>query len=269
MLRCAAAVCLALSTGFALAADTVTTTGTTIDDGQTTIVVSNDEGELLYEVNHERSLQRFSPCSTFKIPNALIALQHGSLPRHDTTLHYDALRDPRQDWWPRRWDRDHTLASAMRYSVVWYFQELARRSGSALMQKSLDDFDYGNRDISSGIDQFWLSGSLRISAAEQVTFLRAFHAGRLGLFETDTEQVKEALLIDVGDGWELHAKTGGCELEGERFLGWYVGFVESPGSAVFFALNTEADTWQGVQARRLQLLQHTLQQAGFWPEDQD
>lgn len=241
----------------------------TVDDGYTTIIVESAGKEVLYEVNHQRSLQRFSPCSTFKIPNALIALQAGSLNGADSLLRYDADRDPRQDWWPRRWDRDHTLATAIRYSVVWYFQELARRTGAPAMQAALDAIGYGNRDISGGIDQFWLSSSLSISAAEQVAFLRAFHAGRLGFSAADTGLVKNALIIDEDDDWQLSAKTGGCELGDERFLGWYVGYVETPGDTVFFALNTEADTWQEVQQRRMALLEFALRQVSFWPEGRD
>lgn len=241
----------------------------TVDDGTTTIVVENSGGDLLYEVNHARSLQQFSPCSTFKIPNALIALQAGSLRGADTLLRYDANRDPRQDWWPQRWDRDHTLATAIRYSVVWYFQELARRTGAPVMQAALDAMGYGNRDISGGIDQFWLSSSLRISAAEQVAFLRSFHAGHLGFAEAHAGLVKSALIIDVDDDWQLSAKTGGCELADERFLGWYVGYVESSEDTVFFALNTEADTWQEVQQRRMALLEFALRRVSRWPDGRD
>lgn len=260
-----ALLCPAIGIG----AESIALTARTVDDGHTTIVVASPAGELLYEVNHERSLQRFSPCSTFKIPNALIALEAGSLNGADSLLRYDADRDPRQDWWPRRWDRDHTLATAIRYSVVWYFQELARRTGAPAMQAALDAIGYGNRDISGGIDQFWLSSTLQISAVEQVAFLRAFHAGRLGFSATNTGLVKNALIIDEDGGWQLSAKTGGCSLGDQRFLGWYVGYVEMSGNAVFFALNTEADTWPDVQQRRMALLEFALRQVSYWPEGRD
>jgi beta-lactamase class D len=52
------------------------------------------------------------------------------------------------------WNRDHTLASAIRFSVVWYFQEIARRIGAARMQRYVDAFQYGNRDLSGGVDRF-------------------------------------------------------------------------------------------------------------------
>jgi beta-lactamase class D len=34
---------------------------------------------------------------------------------------------------------------------------------------------YGNQDISGGIDQFWLSSSLKISPKEQADFMEALY----------------------------------------------------------------------------------------------
>ena len=39
------------------------------------------------------------------------------------------------------------------------------------MQARLSRLGYGNADISSGLDSFWLGGSLRISPREQVALL--------------------------------------------------------------------------------------------------
>jgi beta-lactamase class D len=52
------------------------------------------------------------------------------------------------------WNQDHTLRSAIRDSVVWYYQELARRVGDEQMQHYVAAVEYGNQDISGGIDLF-------------------------------------------------------------------------------------------------------------------
>ena len=39
-------------------------------------------------------------------------------------LPWDGVRRPREEW-----NRDQDLRSAMKHSVVWYYQELARRVG--------------------------------------------------------------------------------------------------------------------------------------------
>src|SRR5439155_8475789 len=40
-------------------------------------------------------------------------------------------------------------------------------------------FEYGNRDIGGGIDQFWLTGNLRIDPVEQIDFVDRLRRGAL------------------------------------------------------------------------------------------
>jgi len=61
------------------------------------------------------------------------------------------------------------VASAMRNSVLWYFQRIAR-TGHGARARLLKRFDYGNADPSSGWTTFWLGESLIISPDEQLRF---------------------------------------------------------------------------------------------------
>jgi len=55
----------------------------------------------------------------------------------------------------------------------------------------IDHFSsYGNRDIGGGIDRFWLTGDLRISAVEQFEFLRRLAAGTLPFSPRAQENVR-------------------------------------------------------------------------------
>ena len=129
-----------------------------------TFVLSNTETARTVCHNQERARTRFLPASTYKIPNTLIALETGVATGSNFPMAWDSTIAPRQPWWPEIWNQDHTLRTALTNSVVWYYQELARRIGAPRMQKYLDQFAYGNRNISGAIDQFWLSGGLRTSA---------------------------------------------------------------------------------------------------------
>ena len=71
--------------------------------------------------NPERAAERLSPCSTFKIPNALIGLQTGVVTGPDDLKTWDGTDKGRKPW-----NQDQTLASAVRVSAAWYFQDLAR-----------------------------------------------------------------------------------------------------------------------------------------------
>src|SRR5688500_18435367 len=122
--------------------------------------------------NESRCRRRFTPASTFKIPNSLIGLETGVVRDADFVIRWDRQRYPNEGrpatapfihWW-----QDHTLRSAMKYSTLWYYIEVAQQVGAYRMDKYVEQFRYGNQDISGGIDQYWRNSSLQISADEQV-----------------------------------------------------------------------------------------------------
>ena len=229
-----------------------------------------DRAEDRY-IRHDaaRAAARFSPCSTFKIPNSLIALDTGVATGADFAIPWDRERDPPQPWWDELgldWKRDHTLASAFRNSVVWYYQEIARRVGPERMAAYLARFGYGNRDTSGVVDKFWLSSTLRISADEQVEFLRRFYDGRLGVSPEATRIAKEIFVLERGDGWTLSAKTGSGTSDDGRALGWLVGYVEREDDVYFFALNVSGDDAKRVREARVPAAKAILKELGALPE---
>ena len=111
--------------------------------------------------------QRFIPASTFKIFSALVALETGVIADISTVMPWDGVVRGRTEL-----NQDLTLLEGFRLSAVPHFQALVREIGAQRMQQHIDAVGYGNRDISGGIDQFWLTGALRISPLEQVQFLQ-------------------------------------------------------------------------------------------------
>lgn len=192
----------------------------------------------------ERARQRFIPASTYKILHALIALETGVVADTTATFAWDGVEREISAW-----NRDHTLATAFEYSVVWYYQRLARRIGKERMQDYVRRVGYGNADIGGGIDQFWLSGALRISPMEQVAFLKRLHEHRLP-FSTRTMEAVEGIMVeDRGPGFVLHAKTGWADWEPVD-VGWYVGYVVTRGRSYYFALNIDIERPEQGAARR-------------------
>ena len=215
-------------------------------------VLLDPQKNLLTIHNPSRARKGFLPASTFKIPNTLIALETGVADGADFGLKWDSSIAPRRDWWPSSWAKDHTLRTALANSAVWYYQELARRIGPARMQEYVDRFEYGNRDISGGIDTFWLTGELRISPIEQVEFLERFHSGQLGLSERRSEIARGLLVIDQGAGYRLSGKTGWAsfgEPGSTRGVGWLVGYVERGDDVWFYATNIEIHSNEDAAAR--------------------
>jgi beta-lactamase class D len=191
--------------------------------------------------NPHRAEQQFVPASTFKIVNSLIALETGVAPDAQFTLSSDSTLAPALAWWPETWLTDQTLESAFRHSAFWYYQEIARRIGERRMREHLERLDYGNADISGGIDQFWLRGGLRISANEQVAFLEKLYDGKLGVSQRSADIVRSLMQLELTPEYRLSGKTGTAPIDETRELGWLVGYVETSEGVHFYALNMEGD----------------------------
>jgi beta-lactamase class D len=186
--------------------------------------------------DESRSRTGFLPASTFKIPHALIALETGVVADVDKeVIRWDGVTHENENW-----NKDHTLRSAMRYSVVPVFQQIANRIGSERMKQYVDAFDYGNRDIGGApLDKFWLEGNLRISAMEQVRFLRRLHRDDLPVSKRSMQLVKDILPEEKTEDSVIRFKTGALGKEGKFSFGWLVGFAERGEETTIFALNID------------------------------
>jgi beta-lactamase class D len=203
----------------------------------------------------------YLPCSTFKIPNTLIGLSTGVIPDEKFTLKWDGVRRD-----PDSWNRDHDLASAMRESVVWFYQEVARRIGAERMKKYLRLFAYGNQDSCCTIDRFWLNGNLRMTARQEVDFLRRMNAGELPVKPEHIALVKRLITLESTPEYTLQGKTGSGEQDGHR-IGWLVGFVEKSEATWIYALLTVAQPGGEVPSRdaRVDLAKKLLIERGVLP----
>ena len=211
---------------------------------------------------HDPSLcaKRFSPASTFKIYNSLIGLETGVLDGPNTFIAWDGKKHSREEL-----NRDHTLRSAVRNSVVWYFEEVARRVGPQRMARYIEAMDYGNSDISAWTTPFWLGGSLEISADEQVEMLRRLLRGELPFAQRHVETIIGILDHSYGGSSGLHGKTGSVILPTGARLGWFVGWVQRGGHTRIFAINVLGGHGaSGMKARETML--SILRDDGLLPE---
>lgn len=211
-----------------------------------TFVLYDLHADRYYIHNPERAVERFIPASTFKIVNSLIALETGVIADTSTVLRWDG-----QHREVGSWNRDHSMKSAFHNSVVWYYQELARRAGENKMREMVSQIGYGNNNIGGGIDQFWLTGDLRINAYEQVDFLVRLYKNDLPFSERIIDMVRNLMIEERTDEYVLHAKTGWAR-RSPADIGWYVGYVESNGRPYFFALNIDIkDAEQAAERKRI------------------
>ncbi len=212
-----------------------------------------------WEVHPELCERPELPASTFKIPNTLIALESGVIENPGTVLKWDGKKREIESW-----NRDHSLKSAFENSVVWYYQEVARRVGLARMQQFLDEFDYGNRNPGGGVDHFWLDGELRISPLQQLEFLEKVSQKQLPLKERTYQMAFPMMTVESKEGQTMYAKTGWARPPGAN-IGWYVGWVDRPNETLVFAYNCRrgAVAPQNFAEERIRVTRACLQRLGW------
>ncbi len=232
-----------------------------------TIVIYNQNSDTLTIVNEKRAATRYSPFSTFKIPHSIIALEMQIVSNTEQVVKWDEKKYPVENWWPDTWNGEHNLKSAFKYSVVPVYRHIASLIGGEMMQSYVVSFDYGNKDISSGIDNFWLNGSLQITAFEQIEFLRKFYNGQLKISAKTTKSVKNILIQEQTENYKLCAKTGAGYIDQNRkvALGWYVGYLEKPDNVYFFALNIEGQTFNEIVKPRIEITKSIFKELGVIP----
>lgn len=205
-----------------------------------TVIVDAVSGKPLHRSG--ASGARFTPCSTFKIPLALIGFDSGILkdahsPAWDyqPAIHHANRAEEKQRTDPTTWESN---------SVVWYSQEITRRLGEARFKDYVDRLGYGNRDVSGnpgkhdGLTQAWLGSSLAISPDEQVAFVRRMLTRQFPV-SAEAYRLAESVIpvFEGSGGWVVHGKTGSGSLGGDesRPIGWFAGWADKGKRRVAFA----------------------------------
>jgi beta-lactamase class D len=220
----------------------------------------------------ERADERYTPYSTFKIPNLLIALETGVARSVNDVRQRDPERRPAQPWWSEAWREDQALAQAFRRSTVWYFQDVALEVGGPRYREMLEAFGYGNAMAPDDNDTFWLVGPLAISPREQAEFIVRLVRGGLPVRPENLAALAEVSLLETRDGYRLHGKTGSGPVDGSDmdgpFAGWLVGWVERPDAApVAYALYVRGSSFDSIAAFRGEMARSFLHRIGAWPGD--
>jgi len=176
-----------------------------------TVVADAEGGETL--VRQGDCGRRVTPASTFKIAISLMGYDSAFL--KDAQFPALPFRDGYVDWGGADWRQPTDPTRWMKYSVVWFSQQVTQSLGEARFQRYVDEFQYGNKDLSgdpgkhNGLTKAWINSSLKISPLEQLSFLRKVVNRQLPVtshaFDSTSEITRIALLPN---GWDLHGKTG-------------------------------------------------------------
>lgn len=208
--------------------------------------LNSDKPVAVY--NEKQCQRRLSPASTFKIVTSLMGFDKGILiDEHHPVINYQ----PNFNGAFPAWRQAQDPSSWMKYSVVWYSQQILEKLGMPTVKEYLKKFDYGNQDMSgdpgknNGLQTAWLSSSMKITAEEQIKFLKKLLLNQLPVSQHAINMTKNILFNEnLANGWALYGKAGsgfGENKDGSydenRRLGWFVGWIEKDKQIYVFAVN--------------------------------
>lgn len=218
-----------------------------------TIVIHAYGADKVFVVGKERADLPYSPSSTFKIPNTLLALRLGA-----ATGMNESFAPPEQPFLvrgkpflPDICNQRITLTVALQNSCIPVYQDIAGRIGVARYNDFLVRMNYGPAKVTDqNLKDFWLTGAITISARGQVAFLDRMMAGRLPFQQPHIDAMWEALAAGESEKRRLFAKTG-YVFTSTPEVGWYVGWIRKDGQpTATFALNLDITAPEHARARR-------------------
>lgn len=195
----------------------------------------------------------YIPASTFKIPNSLIALEEGIIKDTSEVIRWDG-----HEWPNKNWNQDQTLRTAIKYSCVWVYAGFAEKIGIAKYAAWLKSFNYGNQDLTGPPSRFWLNGPFRISANEQIDFLRKFYNYSLPVSSSSINSVKDFIVLEKSDSWKLSGKTGTGMLSETDYIMWLIGYLEKDNNPYFYAINFKTSDFDRSGKARISITKDIL-----------
>ncbi len=181
-------------------------------------------------IGEENCKTAYPASSTFKPPIAVMAFDSGALKDENQVLKWDGKKGDREEL-----NRDHNAKTWMRDSIVWFSQRLTVKMGLRKVQKYLDAFDYGNKDMKGGIKQAWLvsAGSsgpaLKITGYQQIEWMKKLWTNALPVSLRAQKLTQEIMFLETSpSGFEFSGKTGSNFFDPERrhHLGWFISHLK-------------------------------------------
>jgi beta-lactamase class D len=191
-----------------------------------------------YVFNEKRVNKKFTPASTFKILHTLIALEE-NIVDENTIIKWDGKKRFYEPW-----NKDQTLQSAIKYSCVWCYQTFAQKISNKTYLSYLEKTDYGNKKTGKDKTTFWLDGDLKISALQQIAFLKKLYQNKLPFKRKYLKYTKKIITLEKTSNYTLKGKTGWA-----NNIGWFVGYIKTKKEVCFFALNANISEMKNLYLR--------------------
>ncbi|MCE3237820.1 MAG: penicillin binding protein transpeptidase protein [Gammaproteobacteria bacterium] len=197
------------------------------------IIFDSSHNKLIEKNNPPRCAERMTPASTFKVPLSLMVFDQ-KLITQNTIFQWDG-----KDKGLAAWNQNQTPQTWLKNSVVWVSQILAPQLGLEKIKLYLKKFHYGNQDFSgdpgqnNGVIHAWLNSSLKISADEQLTFMKALVNNELPVSQQSMTHTKTNMFLEtLPNGTRFYGKIGTAGA-----LHWFIGFLQKENKNYVIILN--------------------------------
>ncbi len=219
-------------------------------------VLYNQTDNEYIKYNAELCDTGYLPASTFKIPNSLISLEEGVVKDTNQIFKWDG-----HEWPNTYWNQDQTLKSAVKYSCIWVYFGFAEQIGIKKYHEYVNSFDYGNKNLTGPPTRFWLAGLFRISANQQIDFLRKFYNYELpDISRNSINIVKDIIVLEQTENYKFSGKTGGGVLSDSAYIMWLVGYIEKDNKPYFYALNFKTCDFNKTSKARYEIAKDILRE---------
>jgi len=177
-----------------------------------------------------------APQNSFFIVPALIALDKGWIPTQV----------------------DHWLP----FTADTAYQGLIQKIGRKMLLETIDSLHYGKGLISADSSAFWNNNTLRITADEQLGFIKRLYFNQLFFQKRSQEWLKKMLLKEDNANYKLsYIATADTARNNSA---WVIGYIEENKHPYFFVLSTTANTSEDLLNKNINVVKAILTQQGFF-----
>lgn len=211
----------------------------------------NSRGEFtIYDLKRFRTVQ--SPGQTFHLFETLVALHTGKLTDDSSQV---VSRDSSGS--------SMSIYQAFRLNSIPHFRALALNIGTDTLQRWVDSLKYGNKRLGRQLEQCWMNDTLKISADEQLGFMKRFYFRQHPFRESVQESVKKMMVVVNNSNYQL-AYLQAAVLNGTSTLAWVIGWIEENRHVYPFVLNFDAPLRLDTDAEGKKLTEEILTHIGFF-----
>ncbi len=215
-------------------------------------ILNNQMGDITV-YNMEADTQRISPGNSFKIAEALIAVESSKLT--DTTSKLLIAN---------RAGDSISLRSAFDNNDTAFFVKLSDMIGKDAMNLWIDSLHYGNKKISSD-SPYWLNGTLKISPDEQLGLLYKIYFDKLPMQKYAQEVVRELMLKEDNTLYKFSYMTAPATNNKNQPTAWVCGWIEENLHVYFFTCIVNSnDPGKDLEKTGLSIVRKILTSKGFF-----